>query len=101
MGTIQDRMLTGMTEQQVETQRRHHHHPRATETTRMTASTDAIYEEISTYDPRQIAASRYVSPFVEMNLLHEDMTICRGISAMNEKGERVLLFIGLIDILQT
>ena len=99
MGSIQDRMLTGMTEQHSETHRRHLH--RATETARSRVSTDPVYEEIPTYDPRQIAESRCVSSIVDIELLQQGLTICRGISAMNEKGERVLLYIGLIDILQT
>ncbi len=40
-------------------------------------------------------------PFLRVNFKQLFLFISRGIPAVNEKGERLLLFFGIIDLLQT
>ncbi|CAF1179343.1 unnamed protein product, partial [Adineta ricciae] len=83
MGSVRDSLLVGMTEQRAENKRRPSFE--AKDLCKLKKPNEALgflYEEIPTFDVA------YAKEF-------------GGIPAINGKGERLLLFLGIIDILQT
>ncbi|CAF1183416.1 unnamed protein product [Adineta steineri] len=83
MGSLRDTLLIGMSEQRLENQNQTNNEPKSS--LRLKKPNEAlgfVYEEIPTFDVE------YAKEF-------------GGIPAINGKGERLLLFLGIIDILQT